>query len=766
METDKIRAKIRIKNVRYYNESNNFGIISAEVLECNDYYVTDKYGNVVVKGTMPYPNENGEYILNAKEVFDNKWGHQYEVINMCTSITLDPGDKVGQRVYLETLFSSRQVESMYDALENPYEVLLNKEADKLVEVKGCGFKTANKWISRFHKHLEVSRIYVELSEYELTSNMVTKLYEHYKSADLVIENVKKNPYILIDIQGIGWKKCDELALKGGMRIHSPERVEAYIKRYLYDMANNGCDYVYANEQLMESIITILGEDLPDEPIIEALNRLSNKLWWSEDKKFIGLKRSIDLEKKIANKLIELRNAENNFDYSGWEDKIREVEENQGWCFTEQQWKGIKASLENNVVIITGNAGTGKSSIVSGMLSVLKNYSFAQCALAGRAAARLSEVTGQEGFTIHRLLGFPLGEDENGKFIFYEGNYLPKDIIIVDEVSMVDADLFYHLISAIKPGSKLIMLGDVGQLECIGAGNIAHDLIVSPSITSIVLDKIHRQAEESAIITDSLLVRKNIPTVEKNFTGTTTKGVLQDLEYDCYSDANNTFFKVSQCFARTLEEVKDIYDIQVIVPIKDRQSGTWSLNNALQEIYNPKEEDTPELSVRYDPNHFSFIRVGDKVMNTQNNYRAILFDNQWNFDKKEYEEISNTTEIYNGNIGIVEAINIKRQEMVVNFQYIGRVLITTDKLKNIELAYACTVHKYQGSQCKYVIFGIDFSSYSLLTKEMIYTALTRASKHCTVIAQTSALRYAISQNGVSTKQTYLVQALKEIDQPQF
>lgn len=142
-----------------------------------------------------------------------------------------------------------------------------------------------------------------------------------------------------------------------------------------------------------------------------------------------------------------------------------------------------------------------------MLSVLKNYSFAQCALAGRAAARLSEVTGQEGFTIHRLLGFPLGEDENGKFIFYEGNYLPKDIIIVDEISMVDADLFYHLISAIKPGSKLIMLGDVGQLECIGAGNIAHDLIVSPSITSIVLDKIHRQAEESAIITDSLLVRK-------------------------------------------------------------------------------------------------------------------------------------------------------------------------------------------------------------------------------------------------------------------
>lgn len=766
MDIKKIKATIRIKGVRYYNESNNFGIITAEVLECDSVYETDRNNLLVVKGIMPYPKEGGEYILNAKEIYDNKWGYQYEAINMCTSITLDPEDKQGQRVYMETLFSDKQIDAMNEALENPYEVLLNKDVEKLVTVKGCGLKTARKWIQRFHQNLEISRIYVELRDFELTANMISKLYDYYKSADIVIENVKRNPYILIDIHGIGWKKCDELALKGGMGMHSTERVEAYIKRYLYDMANAGCDYVFANEQLMESILNMLGDDLPDEPIIEALNRLQDKLWWSEDRKLVGLKRSIDLEKKIADKLIKLRNAENNFVYAGWEEKIREVENEQGWCFTEQQWNGIKASLENNVVIITGNAGTGKSSIVSGMLSVLKDYNFAQCALAGRAAARLSEVTGQEGYTIHRLIGFPLGEDENGQFVFYEGNYLQEDIIIVDEISMVDADLFYHLISAIRPGAKLIMLGDVGQLECIGAGNIAHDLIVSPSITSITLDKIHRQAEESAIITDSLLVRKNIPTIDKNFIGTTTKGALQDLEYECYSDANNTFFKVSQYFAKALEHVEDIYDIQVIVPIKDRQSGTWNMNNALQEIYNPKEENEPELSVRYDPDHFSFIRVGDKVMNTQNNYKAILFRDQWNFDKKEYDEISSTTEIYNGNIGIVEAVNVKRQEMVVNFQYIGKVLITTDKLKNMVLAYACTVHKYQGSQCKYIIFGIDFSSYSLLTKEMIYTALTRASKHCTVIAQTSALRYAISQNGVSTKQTYLVQALEEIDRLVF
>lgn len=766
MDDKKISATIRIKSVRYYNEQNNFGIITAEVLECDKTYHTDKNNYLVVKGTMPYPKENGEYILNGKEIYDNKWGYQYEVINMCTSIALSLDDKEGQRVYLETIFTDSQVNTMYEYLDDPYQVLLNKDAERLIQVKGCGLKTANRWIGRFHMNLELSRIYVELRDYELTANMITKLYEFYRSADLVIENVKNNPYVLIDIHGIGWKKCDELALKGGMGPHSPERVEAYIKRYLYDMANSGSDYVYANEQLMESILNMLGEDLPDEPIIEALHRLDRKLWWSDDKKFVGLKRSIELEKKIAKKLLTLRDAENKFQYEDWQDIIRKVEEDQGWKFTEQQMNGIQAALENNVVIITGNAGTGKSSIVSGVLAVLKGYKFAQCALAGRAAARLSEVTGKEGFTIHRLLGFPIGEDENGKFAYHEGHHLEEDIIILDEVSMVDADLFYRLIAAMEPGSKLIMLGDVGQLECIGAGNIAHDLIVSPSIVSVTLDKIHRQAEESAIITDSLLVRKNIPTIDRNFVGNVTKGKLKDLEYECYSDANNTFFKVSKKFAHLLQECKDIYDIQVIVPVKDKQAGTWNLNNALQEVYNPKDNGKKELSVRYDSNHFSTLRIGDKVMNTVNNYEAILYENQWNHDKKEYKDISYYTQIYNGNIGIIEDINIKRQEIIVNFQYIGRVLITTEKLKNIILAYACTVHKFQGSQCKYIIFGLDFSAYAMLTKEMIYTALTRASIHCSVIAQTAALRYAIAQNGVSTKQTYLVRALEELEQPKF
>lgn len=763
---DKITAVITLEKIRYYNQSNNFGIICANVVEADEEIQKDKYGKMIVKGIMPEPQPGIKYNLYAKYVVDEKWGNQYEVISMYTNLNIDVNDVEGQKEFLKVLFTDNQVDAMYDALENPYMTLYNKDATSLVQVKGVGFKTANRWLERFHSNIDKSRVFVELKEYNLTAGMVEKLYDHYKSADLIINAVRENPYVLIDIHGIGWKTCDELALKGGMGEHSKERVAAYIKRYLYEMTEKGCTYVYSNEQLMEAILSMLGEDLPDEPILEALKDLDDKLWWSEDRQKVAFKSSIELEEKIAKKIIQLADAENRFDFSGWEKKIAELEKKQGWQFTDQQYAGIKAALEENVVIITGGGGTGKTSLVNGVLEVLEDPNFAQCALAGRAAARLAEVTGEEGHTIHRLLGFPMGEDIHGKFSFYEGNYLPFDIIILDEISMVDSKLFFRLIDAIKPGTKLIMLGDTGQLECIGSGNIAHDLIESPYIRSIELTKIHRQAEASAIITDSLKVRHNIQVVDKGFVGHMVRGDLQDLEYDCYSDANNTYFSICKEFAQWLEKIDDILDLQVIVPIKERQSGVWSLNAALQELYNPLEDGDKELCVRYSATHFAYFRVGDKVMYTANNYKAIRYNDHWNLDPREYKEYSVLTEVFNGSIGIIEDINEEREEVIINFQYIGRVLVLKKQLTQVELSYAITVHKAQGSQYPYVIVGIDFSSYSLLTKELVYTAITRAIKHCVIKTQTNALRYAVSQNAISNKQTYLVEAIEKIKKPVF
>lgn len=764
---NKLKCSIRIEGRRYYNADSDFGIIVATPLKVSDGTpVVDDNGYIIAKGKMPEPRIGGQYLLTATEVDDPKWGRQYQILNMCTSIALDMDDTEGQRIYLETIFTPNQVFEMYQALENPYRVFAEEDLQSLLTVKGCGFKTASKWMAKFKRHIEYSRIYVELEEYELTSSIIKKLIEHYGSADLVIQTVKKNPYCLIDIQGIGWKTCDELALKGGMGIYCAERVEAFIKHYLKQKAEEGFTYVYSNSQLMDAIINALGENIPDEPITMSIKHLGDKLWWSEDREKVGLAYYINLERKIAEKLCILRNAENKFKYANWKSIVKEQEAEQGWEFTEQQIEGLQAVLENNVVIITGYAGTGKSSIVSGMLSILREYSFAQCALAGRAAARLAEVTKQEGFTIHRLLGFPMGDEKNGGFAFHEENHLDYDIIIVDEISMVDGVLFYRLISALRPGTKLVLLGDIGQLESIGCSNIAHDLIESPDIKSVQLTKIHRQAASSAIITDSLAVRMNQQVIEKDFTGCITKGELQDLTYECYSDVGNTFYKVLQHFQKYMALTDNILDVQVIVPRKDQDAGTWNINSSIQELYNPISENKPELLVHYDASHAGFLRIGDKVMNVSNNYKTVTYEGQWEVDKEEAENIGHTTPIYNGNIGIVTKINNTRYEIVVDFIDIGEILITKENLHSITLGYACTVHKCQGSQFPYVVLGIDFSSYSLLTKELVYTAITRASKQCTAVVQTSALRYAVMQNGVYVKQTLLQELLAESAKPKL
>ena len=361
--------------------------------------------------------------------------------------------------------------------------------------------------------------------------------------------------------------------------------------------------------------------------------------------------------------------------------------------------------------------------------------------------------------------------KNGKlFAFDENAPLPQDIIILDEISMVDGQLFYQLLRAIPSGSKLIMLGDVGQLESIGCSNIAHDMIQSPEIPSIELTKIHRQATTSAIVTESIKVRHGEQVIPKDWVGVETRGELQDLTYDCYSDKSNTFYKVVQYASRLIEAGVGVLDMQVIVPVKETDSGTWVLNSALQELCNPKDDSKDELFVHYDTRHDGILRVGDKVINTQNDYSSLGYEDQWELESEKYSsketEVGENVPIYNGNIGVIEKINFLKEEIVVNFFGIGRVIIKRSKLSSLLLGYAITCHKLQGSECDYVIFGMDFGSYVLLTKEMVYTAITRAKKHCYVIAQNGALRYAVAQNSVSQKQTLLQVFLHDLAHPKL
>ena len=717
------------------------------------------YKTFTVVGIMPYLMEDADYEISATEVENKKYGKQYQVNSINLYLPNGIESKEGQKEFLDIIFTKLQVKEMYEALDDPYMTLKDGDISSLVKVKNCGMKTAVAWIDKFKTYMPLSNAMKELSEYGLTEALLRRIVNHYKSSDIAVEIIQNKPYKLIEVNGVGWHKCDEIAMKGGLKPDSPERIGTYILYYLQERANEGYSYIPADANteiengivsktqkpinFIDTMIEFFGDDISDEALKGGLDYVNDQLWFSDDRKFVGLKRIYDLEMSVAENLIRIRDGENDFKYSNWKDIIKQKEIDQGWEYNEQQIEGIKAVLENQVVVITGKAGTGKSSIVDAMIAVLQGYSYAQTALSGRAAARMAEITHEEGYTIHRLLGFPKGDRDHGGFVFHEDNKLPRDIIILDEVSMVDGELFNRLVKAIKTGSKLIMLGDTGQLECIGCMNIAADLIASKEIVSIELSQILRQPANSGIITQSIKAREGIQLIEKDWIGTEVRGKLNDLVIDCFSDKSNTFYKVMQHASSELEDGTDIMDLMVIAPLYKNESGVDNLNAALQSLYNPDSSEKKEVFVQKSSKAW-ILREGDKIINVQNDYYA----------KNKF-----TAGIFNGNIGVVKNIDIDANTIAVDFQDIPGIMILPKKnWKDLELGYAITCHKAQGSQCKKVIVGLDFGSFIQLSREWVYTAMTRAIDKCYMVAQNNALRYAVSKNSISVKRTHLVKLL--------
>ena len=745
-----VKVKASIEIIRYYKDQWGIVICSIDEVLKGDF-IGDKNG-AVFKGNMPEPVRGATYIIVADYVEDPKWGKQYNIKAIYNDISFDKNDKKSRRKFLESIFTSYQVEAMYNIYDDPFSILDAEDVEKLVQIKGCGIKTADNWIRKFKKNINIARIFVELENYNLTNKMIRRLIDRYKSPDIVIEKVKTNPYILVnEVDGIGWKRADEIALAGNINPDSPMRISAYIVYYLNRCGEEGCSWI-TPDQLLGAILDNLGEEIPDENITTAIRELGNKLWWNEEKNKIGLSKYYNIEHGVAEELIRIRNAKSDIYCDNWRDRIEHLERNQGWKFTEEQMCGIETVLNNNITVIHGLAGSGKTSVVSGVLEALRQYSSVMCALSGRAASRMSEITGEEGFTIHRLLGYPKGAPNYQGFEFNQDNKLKYNIYILDEISMVDAKLFYYLLRAIPDGAKLICLGDSGQLESIGCGNIAYDMIYSAEIPTIELTKIHRQAARSAIITQSISIRNGIQIISKDWTGTEVRGDLKDLKLVCYSDSSNTFYNIMETFSRLANQPNfDIMDCQVIVPIKTKGDAcTYNINNTIQELYNPSAKNKKEITRFSDSKPF-IIREGDKIINTVNNYKL-------------------DTPIYNGNIGIVKSIwyneILDSRIITIDFIGLGNIDIPEKYWDGIELGYAITVHKYQGSQSKNVIFGLDFTAYSLLTRELVYTGITRAQKMCYLICQTGALRYATAQQSVSNKQTHLKNCLYEIAHPKL
>ena len=668
-------------------------------------------------------------------------GMQYNVVYSQEVYVFDTYNK--QVAFLNCILTQKQLNNLIKAYpQNPIKPLEDRDLNALTKVSGIGERTAYKLITRFESCRDKGKAYVELATYGITATMINKLVEHYESPDIAVAKIKENPYLLIeDVTGIGFSKADEIALKGGLDKFDWKRCKAYIIHYFRERASEGHSFVLYDE-LVDAVEQEL-EGMPYESIQEAMRNLEkeDKIWFKDtgDDILVALKYYYTLESNVAKHLKRLMEAPSNLDINEEEAmrRIGEQEAKQGWKFTEQQLEGIFTAMNNNVTIIRGYGGTGKSSCVTGLLACAdEDYRFKQCALSGKASVNLTDITGQEGYTIHRLLEV---DPITGRFNHNEYFPLLTDLVILDEGSMVDVALFESLIQAIPTGAKLIILGDTNQLESIGVGNILLDMIDSGEVPVVTFDKVHRQGAKSAIIGESIKIAQGQKPVGYGWEGTNVLGELKDLKYigfTCDRDSKKpTIDLIMKEFKTLYNECKDISQIAVIVPTRERGTGCLPINILIQDYV------LPPLEKRgfycncggYD------IYKGDKVINLKN-------------ARPRPNQAIVSAPIYNGNMG--EVIEVGFDYLKVDFYNIGEVYIYKSHLENIALGYAITVHKSQGSTIPYTISAIDFSHFSMLTRQLVYTTMTRAKKKCVMIFETNALIKAINTNKITQKDTFL------------
>lgn len=721
--------KVRVKVLDYIKTDENF---------------TTEYGQITLTGQMPCLIQGVDYEVHVEQEIHEKYGMSYGV-RYCRE--LRQFETKQQKIdFLRMFLTDRQIHALFQ-VGDPIQLLETKNILEMSNAVGIGEATAQKMIDRYEACKDYGPAYGELGSYGLTTNMINKLIENYGSPDTALEKVKNNPYILAEeIKGIGFAKADEMALNVGISKHDVRRARAFISFHMNETAEETGSSYMTYDELLDAIDETLGADMPQTSIDKAMQQLIDKdvLWYTDRNRgdyietIIALKKNYNIERKIAYHVKRILDGPNNIGLE--EDDVNELvlpqEQKQGWQFTEQQKDGIKAIIRSNIVIIRGYGGTGKSSSVAGLLSCLdEEYTFAQCALSGKASVNLRDITGKNGSTIHTLLGY----NPEGGFKHNERDPLMVDMVILDEASMVDIGLFLSLISAIKTGSKLVLLGDTNQLEAIGVGNVLMDLIDSEMVPVITFDKIHRQGAKSGIIPFSIQIAQGKTKYKDGWVGEETLGELQDLtvvgyKHDKTSQEERASTQlIIQHFKKMYRRCKDISQIAVVVPTRANGTGCYKLNQLIQDIVLPTRRG-PGIQLGTKNQPFTVYK-GDKVINLVNNYEV-------------------KPNIFNGNMGEIVEIDIENKKVVVDFYNIGLVEMKGKNLDNLDLGYAITCHKAQGSTIPYLIYCLDYSHFVMLNRQQAYTGITRAKKQAVLIIETKAFNRAVRTNHVVHKRTFL------------
>ena len=726
-----------IGKVIYNNEENAYAVCELELPD-------DSY--TIIEGYMPMPAEGDSVCVYGKWVMNPKYGKQFRVeqYERVLPKTLDDIQKYlgggaikGIGPVSATKIVDRFGEQTFDVLEN--------HPEWLADIPGISRKKAIAIGEEYRKKSSMRDVMIFFREF-FGMSIIMRIYKRFGKDSIKI--ARENPYLLFDeVDGIGYEKADKMALKLGMSPFAGERIRANIIHTL-DVSLNGYGHMCLPlEGLCSECAESLGVE--NETVLANVGILLSssvlKMHMQDGVKYVYLKDAYRAECNVAKRLKRLKGQRNSvLSFDDINALIAKQEFAAGMEYAVKQKRAIHEAMQNGIMVMTGGPGTGKTTVVKALLSMFESIRMkvALCAPTGRAAMRLSEATSHSAKTIHRLLEMEFHEDGGSTFTRNIQNPLEEDVIIDEETSMEDCMLMNSLLSAMKNSSRLILIGDADQLPSVGGGNVLGDIIDSGEFSVVCLDEIFRQAKESLIITNAHAINNgNMPVLDRK------DGDFFFLESDNETVCANTVVALIESRLPKAYGVSPINDIQILSPTKKGTLGTINLNYILQNRLNPADGKKKEYT-----HGANVFREGDKVMQVKNNY-----DIEWN-DVESYEDGNG---IFNGDVGVIDSISPSDGFMTIVFDK-RKCDYDFSFLDDLSPAYAITVHKSQGSEYPFVIIPLANATRMLLTRNLLYTAVTRARRMVILVGSKKNVAVMVENNTHARRYTCLKYMLRDTE----
>lgn len=735
-----------VERITFRNEENGY-----TVLHLSD---ADEGDEICCVGSFSFVSEGLYLHVSGREVVHPNYGVQIQVESYEER---QPTDQIAIERYL----GSGAIKGVGPALaarivkhfgDGSFEIIEN-EPKRLAEVKGISEKMAIRIAEQFNEKRQMRQAMLFLQDYGISMNMAVKIYKHY--GDEMYEVLEKNPYRLAeDVRGIGFKIADGIAVKAGFGRDSQYRLQAGILYCLQQSGSQGHCYLPESELVQQASELLLVDREAVELQLEQMTLNKDiKIEETADERHMYSSSLYYMELNCARMLLDL-NLAYEVDEQTLNRCIRQIEKEEGLELDELQKDAVYQAVKNGVTIITGGPGTGKTTTINTILRILdqEGLDILLAAPTGRAAKRISETSGWEAQTIHRLLEINGGtdlDDGDKAALHFERNEkqpLEADVVIVDEFSMVDIYLLNALLRAIVPGTRLIMVGDVNQLPSVGPGNVLKDMIQADFCSVVRLNRIFRQAAESQIVVNAHRINAGEEISLKN-----QSPDFLHLERQESQDVINVMV---QLVMQKLPPHVDAshYDIQVLTPMRKGELGVERLNQVLQQYMNPWEADKQEREF-----HNVLFRERDKVMQIRNDYQI-----KWEKKTRFGDVFEEGMGIFNGDTGIIREIAVVEETVIVEFEEGKLVEYDFGQMDELELAYAITIHKSQGSEYPAVVLPLLGGPRMLMNRNLLYTAVTRAKKCVVTVGDGRVIQKMIQNVYEQPRYSSLCQRIKEME----